>query len=201
MTRNLEAEFAEKVMSRLRPYFDTRAEQWSRTGADRIDFLLKDKVHGKYFGIEFKPDDYKRGDDLGKHVLQSMRYAAAEWFVGGEWRHLPIMICPPISYTYLMCPNQESKIVMNDPYGKPTEFFCDRHPKDHNHHTANGLLGGLGVGEIRTKVYRDKQYMNFVFSNRTLWDERPAYGTNQPIGVNLKNYEIQTNKEIRFQFR
>jgi len=197
----MEADFAKKVIDRLMPHFDCKAEQWSEDGKSRIDFIVTDKVYGKPFGLEFKDFNHKRGVNLGDHLLQSMRYACSKFKVNGKYQHIPVLICPPISYNFLMCPVPESMILSTSAFGDgDREFFHDRHRKDHEHHTVNGMIGSLGVGEIRTQAVKEHRYMRFVFSNKALWEERPYHNSKKPIGLNLKNYEFQMSKEIGFRF-
>lgn len=179
----MEKDFAEKVISRLSQWFNVQDEVWSRCRRYRIDYILSHKKRfNTYFGIEFKDFNHKRGEELGNHILQSLKYSRSEFEVDkGMFKRIPIFICPPISYTYLMCPVPESKKIMKGLYRSEHEFFHDRHDKNNKHHTANGMLGALGMGEVRTMTVREKQYIHFSFSNKMIWTNLPAWG--YPLGT------------------
>ena len=183
----MEKDFAEKVISKLKPYFDIYSEVWSRCGKWRIDYILREKQHGVYFGIEFKDMDSKRGEDLGKHILQSMKYSIAEFNTKDGYKTIPIFLCPPISYKFLV---MAQFILLHE--GR--EYFADRHDKNHEHHTVNGMLGALNLGEIRTSVQRDKQILYFSFSNKPIWSSEIQWNTESIKGLHVKNYEQLMDK-------
>ena len=175
----MEKDFAEKVVARLSSWFNVQPEITSRCRRYRIDYILSHKKRfNTYFGIEFKDYNHKRGMNLGEHIDQSMRYARAEFEVDiGMFKRIPIFICPPISYTYLMCPVPESKQLFKSafPQSSHREYFHDRHPKNCTHHTVNGMLGALGMGEVRTMMVRENQYLYFSFSNKMIWTNIPKW--------------------------
>lgn len=201
-----EKKFAEPIIARLSKYFYTRFEVLDVTEKNRIDWILKDKEHGKYFGIEFKQlNENKRGEEIGEHILQSMRYACAEFLLDSKPQRIPIMICPPISFVYLQAPDFRSLIKADGVYGRTAEFYHDRHDRFAPHHTMNGLLGAMLIGEIRTHMAKtwvvkmeEKQYMRFMFSNKILWDESPDYNTKKAKGIHLVNYNFQISKPITY---
>lgn len=168
----MEKDFAQKVVQKLLQWFDIKPEVWSRCGRYRIDYILSHKKRfNTHFGIEFKDFDHKRGEELGNHILQSMRYSRSEFEVAdGIFRRVPVLLCPPISYTYLMCPVPENKKIERE-----VEYFHDRHPKNASHHSVNGMLGALGVGEVRTMTYWNKQFIYFSFSNHMIWSSIPKW--------------------------
>lgn len=207
MKKTLEQEFADLVIGRLSKNFNVFEEQWDRTGKNRIDYIITEKNTLLPFGVEFKTNDKKRGEEIGEHILQSMRYACSEFKVNGIWRRIPILMCPPISFSYLQCPLEESLKVEDSVYGNgKAEYFHDRHKRNDPHHTVNGLLGALGIGEIRTikredyKTKKERQYMRFSFSNKPLWEEAPEYLETEPKGIHQKNYEFQISKPIIYSF-
>jgi len=200
--------FATTIVERLSKNFTVLEEQWSKCGKNRIDYILIEKVTGLPFGVEFKQNDSKRGEEIGEHILQSMRYASSEFLVNNSWQRIPILLCPPISFNYLQAPMMSSvKIDKNINGNWDAEYFHDRHDRHAPHHTVNGLLGSLGLGEIRSikredySTKKELQYMRFSFSNKPLWDEAPDYLQKTAKGIHLKNYEFQISKPIKYFFK
>lgn len=101
-----------------------------------------------------------------------------EFPINDYYKRIPIFIAPPISYDVLICP--EEKIVV----GKK-EYFRDRHPKDCSHHTMNGILGSLGIGELRK---RNKKHFYFSFSNKVIWTNDYDFYSKLVHGLHEKNY-------------
>jgi hypothetical protein len=197
-----EEEFSEIVMRRLSIYFDIYPEQWSKDRKSRIDYIIICKETGMPFGFEFKRLNHKRGVNLGEHIIQSMRYVSSEFNVNGKWQRIPVVICPPISYTYLMCPVPESMMIGNSAFSQSSkrEYFHDRHDKNHEHHTVNGMLGALGIGELRTTMDRGKKIFYISFCNKPLWEEKSRWNSPKPKGLHEKNYNFQINKPLQFLF-
>lgn len=205
-----EKEFSEMVVNRLSSYFFVQEERWSKCNKFRIDYVLQDRINPDvFFGIEFKKADYKRGENIGSHILQSIRYSLSEFETTyGNHERIPILLCPPISYNYLMCPVPESKKLMERMsniglLGRDAEYYHDRHDKHSKHHTINGLLGALNTGEVRTSLQQNKQKLNFSFSNQQIWSEEKLWdgtGYNGQIkGIDLKKYETLINKINQFR--
>lgn len=195
------------MAKRLNPYFDIEFEVWSVDGKSRIDMVLMDKIHNKFFGIEVKMYNHKRGMNLGEHLLQSMRYVVSEFKTKHGIKKMPILICPPISFTYLQCPVHESRKELDGIYGKKAEYYHDRHDRNSTHHSANGMIGSFGVGEVRTLIDNGIQYIYFTLSNQILWDSRPAwddtikrYSSVNIKGVHLVNYDKQISKKHDYRF-
>ncbi len=196
----MEAELVSKVVPHLAPYFNIFFEEWSECRRYRIDAILIEKTTGEYFGIEFKDFRKKRGEEMGSHILQSIRYSLARFSINGEFKRVPILICPPLSYNNLIMV-EESTIID----GK--EYFKDRHPRDSEHHSVNGLLGSLNVGEVRTYKYshgsKIKKYIRFCFSNKAVWDNRfrTNYETKEKkmIGIHKKKYGLLIEKINKFE--
>gem|GEM_PF-1393559 len=195
-----EKEFSLIVVNRLSQWFNIREEQWSDCGKFRIDYIIQDKnFTNVYFGLEFKKSDYKRGENIGSHILQSMGYSTKLFPTSnGNYQRMPILVCPPISYNYLQMPENKSKRIdkhFNLP--KDVEYFHDRHDKHCKHHSGNGMLGALNIGEIRTTVQDQIQRIYFVMSNQTLWTSETEWGTNIAKGLHKVNYEkcfVKINK-------
>jgi hypothetical protein len=187
MTEN---QFSEFVVNRLAAYFTAEAEVWSECGKNRIDYVVTHKTTGLHFGLEFKRFDRKRGEEIGEFILQAQRYSKSKFKTKDGFKQMPILICPPLSYNYLICRDGEPVIAKNE-FGKDMEHFKDRHQKHHDHHTVNGILGAFGVGEVRTETQDRTQYLKFIMSNRLLWSEakiRNTYGL-YTDGLHMKNYE------------
>lgn len=207
MDYNIENNLVLALVNKLKPYFYVELEVWSTDSKSRIDVVLTDKKYGKSLGIESKAIDYKRGNDLGIHILQSMRYVTSEFITNKGVQKLPIFICPPISYNYLMCPVPESRFEANGVYGKPAEYYHDRHPKNSTHHTVNGMIGAFGIGEVRTLTDYGKQYIYFTMSNKIVWDSRPiwdeqnrCFSKTEVKGLHLENYEKLITKKHDYRF-
>ena len=167
-----EAVFVDKLIHSLNRYFKVERECWSDCKQGRIDLIVTTK-EGYKFGIECKRNDNKRGEEIGEFIKQAMRYK--EYFFNGT--KIPIFIAPPISYNYFIM-NQYSKEIDNELWHK------DRHNELHEHHTVNGFLGALGIGEIR----RNGNYFTFSFSNKIIWSSQKDYHTKVEKGTHNENY-------------
>lgn len=202
----MEADFSKKVIFKLKEYFDVKAECWSKCGKYRIDFVLTEKSNSfdkRHFGIEFKNFDKKQGHGIGEHILQSIRYSLSEFKVDENvYKRIPIFICPPISYNYLMLPVHESKKVELSIYGRMAEYFHDRHDKNMTHHTVNGLLGSLNIGEVRTMLIRKNQHLYFSFSNQVIWSNFPTWNNGYDAtviqGTDKNKYDLLIKKVQSF---
>lgn len=175
------------IINNLRPYFNIDQEVWSKDGKSRIDFVLTCKKSGAIFGLEIKKIDKKKGDEVGKIVEQCFRYTNAEFNISGTYKKIPIFLAPPLSYHFFICP--EEKEIING-----FEYFKDRHDKNHEHHSFNGLLGNFKVGELRTFIYHDKQYIRFMMSNKIIWTNLPQWNSNEIRGLHEVNYNFLMNK-------
>jgi hypothetical protein len=185
-----EKEFSIKVVNRLSKYFMASAEVWSECGKNRIDFILTHRKTGLNFGLEFKRFDRKRGEEIGEFILQAQRYSKLKFKILQGYAKVPVLICPPLSYNYLICRDGEA-VIAKDTLGNDVEHYRDRHQKHHDHHTVNGFLGAFGVGEVRTETRNGEQYLKFIMSNRLLWSESKV-GVNYDLyneGLHIVNYE------------
>ena len=184
----IEKDLSERLYNFLIKYFNVDTEVWSTNRKYRIDYVIEDtQTPGAYFGIEVKKIDHKRGNDLGEHILQAYNYSQSEF---GNYGKIPIFVVPPLSYDYIICPDHDNMKVIEG-----FEYFKDRHDKNHDHHTINGFLGALNLGEMRTQmrtIYPDKmerQFVRIVFSNQEIWSNIPICGTKEHKGLNRHNYE------------
>jgi hypothetical protein len=158
----LENKVSNLTVSVLSENFNISKEVYCVTNKNRIDLVGECKDSGAVFGMELKHMDRKRGQDFGKHIRQAQRYAHADFNINGNIQKIPIFLIPPISYNYLIFARHKRVI-------DGVEYFADRHDKNHPHHTVNGMLGELGVGEVRTFTYNCKQEYNFTFSNKIIF--------------------------------
>lgn len=198
-----EKEFSGKVVNILYSWFNFKSEIWSKSKKYRIDYILTCKDNEDInFGIEFKQLNHKKGEEIGSHLLQSFRYTMEEWEVKeGVFKQIPILLCPPISYTYLICPKEESKIIFDSTYYKlPREHFHDRHEKNHEHHTVNGMIGVFHLGEIRTFETKHGKKIRFMFSNKTIWSSELHWNEHTKIrGINKSEYDFLMAKILGFK--
>ncbi len=199
----MEKDFANKVINKLQKYFFIQEEIYSKCGKYRIDFVLNDRKNDDvFFGVEFKDNDYKRGENIGSHILQSLRYSLSLFEIQtGLFRRIPILICPPISYNYLMCPVEESEVELKSKFHNQTvSHFHDRHTRYSDHHTINGLLGVFNLGEIRTTYQKDKQKIRFCFSNKIVWSDKlkwiegVGYSDDTITGLDYRYYDLLMKK-------
>lgn len=169
-TTETEQEFVNKLKITFSKQFTVKSEVWSKCKNGRIDLLLKlnDNV---YFGIECKAPNEKRGEKIGEYIKQAYRYSEYEFEVEkGIYKKIAIFICPALSYNYLVMRNET---IIHD--GK--EYHKDRHYEFNSHHTLNGILGSMCIGEVRKSW--DKNYF-FSMSNSTVYHSK--------YGLNDKNY-------------
>lgn len=185
-----EKEFSNKIVNRLLKHFTVSAEVWSECGKYRIDFIITHRKTGSNFGLEFKRFDRKRGEEIGEFILQAQRYSMIKFKTPQGYGKVPVLICPPLSYNYLICRDGEP-VISKDLLGNDVEYYRDRHQKQHDHHTVNGILGAFGIGEVRSETRNSGQYLKFIMSNRLLWSESKV-GANYDLyndGLHILNYE------------
>ena len=159
---NAEERFVDSCIAVFEKYFVCQREVWSKCGNGRIDILLS-LPSGEHFGIEAKQPNSKRGEEIARYVKQAIRYTEYEFLVEPNiYKRVPIFICPPISYKYFLL-NNETKIIDGSKWHK------DRHHETFEHHSFNGFLGGLGIGEVRSVSGKD---FILSFSNKIIFDTR-----------------------------
>lgn len=177
-TNETEHEFIKKIIPTFGKHFKVETEVWSKCKNGRIDILLSlnNDIH---FGIECKAPNEKRGEKIGEYIKQAIRYSNYEFNVGNNnYKKIPILICPPLSYNYLLMKNET---IINNGY----EFHRDRHKEFDSHHTVNGILGSFGIGEVR-KSYDNSYY--FSVSNKIIFQSKKKYISNDIIGLHDVNY-------------
>jgi phage anti-repressor protein len=204
----MEKDFSHKIMNRLQKYFFVFDEVWSRCGKYRIDFVINDRKNDDvFFGIEFKDFKKNRGEEIGEHILQAIRYSLSEFEISPNvFRRIPIMLCPPISYIKLISPEHETRIIAkSDKTGQDREYFHDRHTQFTSpaHHTVNGMLGVLNIGEVRTLIQRGHKKIYFSFSNKKVWSEESVWEGGRLLedsyrGIDFNCYEKLTKYINRF---
>ena len=172
-----EKEFVDKLELVFNKYFTVNREVRSKSGKDRIDIIVITD-NGEAFGIECKRPNKKKGAEMFKYVEQAIRYKDAEFPIKGEYKRIPIFIAPPLSYNYFIL-NEETQVIDG------IEWHKDRHNKDHDHHSMNGFLGGLGIGEVRVQGAD----FHFSFSNKFIWKSEKRYNPNSPKGLHKVNYD------------
>ena len=164
-----EIEIKNKVVEILSKYFFVYEEITSQCGKSRIDLIVVCRRSSAKFGIELKKIDKKTGSDIGDLIIQARRYSISKFRVNTNDKHerIPIFIYPPISHHVLMCPD---KMLLHE----GEKYFKDRHSEDNDHHTANGMLGKLGIGELR-KIKFWRPYFAFIYSNFIIWSTKPKF--------------------------
>lgn len=190
---NSEKYFVSKCLEIFSKYFICQTEVYSKCQKGRIDILLS-TTEGERFGIEAKLPDRKTGAEIADYVKQAIRYTRYEFEVErGVYERIPIFICPSISYRYFLM-NEKTKVIDGEYWHK------DRHEEYNEHHSFNGFIGGLGVGEVRSVSKED-----FIFStnNKIIFDSRVKwiYENNTRVGkavrgVHKKNYEYLLKKQV-----
>lgn len=174
----LENDYVNKVVSVLRKYFTIQREVKTDCKTGRIDLIVTTPT-GENFGIECKRADEKKGEHIGRFIKQACRYSE-NTFKGVK---IPIFIAPALSYNYFIMNSETVKI--------GDEFWHkDRHDEKHLHHTINGLLGSMGVGEIR----KSEDFFYFSFSNQVIWTSKKEYKSEKIIGLHEANYKALIKK-------
>jgi hypothetical protein len=176
-TNETEQEFVNKLITTFSKHFKVESEVWSKCKNGRIDLVLtlNDNIH---FGIECKAPSEKRGEKIGEYIKQAIRYSNYEFYINGSYKKIPILICPALSYNYLL---MKEETIFNNGY----DFHRDRHKEYDSHHTVNGILGSFGIGEVRKS--HDKSYY-FSVSNKTIFQSSKKWNSNNIIGLHEVNY-------------
>lgn len=165
-----EKEFIKTVKARLQTIFDIQEEVWDDTGKKRIDMIITSDT--QRFGIEFKQNNRKRGEEMGKFIIQATGYLKLLW----SGTKMPILICPPLSCNYFVMSDEKREI-------EGVIYHKDRHDANHEHHTFNGFLCPYNIGEIRTstnyfpyKIGQPKM-IYFAWCNKMVWAEKKNFNT------------------------
>ena len=175
-----EKEFVKGLIKHFEKHFNVYQEVWSKCRKKRIDLIL---VHKKYnliaFGIECKMYDTKKGEEIGRFIKQAIDYKDMEFVFENRCKKVPIFICPALSINYLVLVKER---VMDD---NGIYWYRDRHEPNHQHHTANGILGAFGIGEVRN--IKKGYYMSL--SNFIIFESEPTiHETRSNYGMHLTNY-------------
>lgn len=176
----LEDKIVNKTIVVLNRYFHINQEVWSCDKTARIDAVIKCRESGVIFGVEFKHNEKKTGKDIGALILQVIRYSKLKF--DNCQNIIPIFIAPPISVDVLICPDDSLLI-------DGSIYYRDRHGLNHEHHTVNGMLGSLGMGEIRNIQDSKGNYFIFSFSNQVIWSSKKDYFTKKARGLHRENYD------------
>ena len=177
-TNETEQDFVNKLIPTFSKHFKVTQEVWSKCKNGRIDLLLtlNDSI---YFGIECKSPNEKRGEKIGEYIKQAVRYSNYEFNVGGGiYKKIPVLICPALSYNYLLM--NEDVIQIGD-----KKYHKDRHEEYNSHHTVNGILGAFCIGEVRQS--HSKKYI-FSVSNKTIFTTHVKWNSKEIIGLHEENY-------------
>lgn len=197
-----EEEFKLKLVSIFKNHFNVMIEVWSKCKTRRIDIVLTHKKFKEVaFGIECKIPDRKRGEQIGKYVMQANEYSKLEWQdYNGYFKKIPILICPPLSYRYFLM--NEKTIYIDDTSNLKisnmynciiyNKWHQDRHNENDKHHTFNGFLSAFNIGEVRKK--HDKYY--FVFANQILFDtcDNVEFSSVFKNNIHFNNYNKLINR-------
>ena len=197
--KQLEKEFVDKLVDIFSHHFIVKREIKSKCKKDRIDLVLQLKENTSvYFGIECKIPDKKRGEEIGRFIKQAIRYTTSEFEIEtGEFKQIPIFICPPLSYNYFLM-NEEELLVKNHLFNvneiscfkRDTLFHRDRHTKDDKHHSFNGFLGAFNIGEVRN--FGGANYY-FSLSNKIIFSSKGKcipYSNKESKYLHIENYNF-----------
>ena len=190
----IEKELSKKSQDVFSHYFDIQTEVKSKCRQGRIDLILTCKQSGAVFGVELKSTERKRGDEIGKIFEQCIRYSKYLFFIDGEWKRIPIFLCPALSVRVFVF---AEGVVVDD---EGNYCYYDRHKPYHKHHSFNGFLGNWRIGEVRTfdkDEITDKrvpQYFSLITNNKIIWTSRKNWKTKEPIGLHGQNYNYLINK-------
>jgi hypothetical protein len=177
--KNDEEIFALRMRDIFTRHFHVDMEVWSKCRTKRIDMVLtyQNKYH---FGIECKIPDKKKGEMIARYVKQAIGYSKLEWSVpDGTYKKMPILLCPPLSYKYFLM-NDHEKVIDGQLWHK------DRHFEEHEHHSFNGFLGALGIGEVR----KLKNGYQFAFSNKPLFATEKYHNGKGYVNMHVINYDF-----------
>ena len=169
-----EQQYVDKVTNQLKKYFTVIPEVWSDCKNGRIDLIIT-TLEGQSFGIECKRPDSKRGEEMGEFIKQAIRYSDYKF----NGKRIPIFIAPALSYNYFVL-NNEEKII------ESVKWHKDRHDENHEHHSVNGFLGSMNVGEIRRS---GNLFFFLSFSNKIIWTSQLGYKTGKAKGLHEENYK------------
>lgn len=175
-----EQKFKEKLISIFENHFIVKPERDSKCETRRIDIVLTHKILKEIsFGIECKRPDRKKGVKIGEYVKQAFNYSQLEWDCLGNFKKIPILICPPLSFKYFLM-NEKETIIENN------KWYQDRHDENDEHHTFNGFLSVFNIGEVRKK--HGNYY--FVYANQILFDSSNYVQYNSVFinNIHLNNY-------------
>jgi hypothetical protein len=170
-------------------HFDIYREVRSQCNKGILDYVLRCKKSGAWFGLEVKKNpmfsnSVLRGINWGKYVKQAEIYTTLKWKKKHEEipEKLMIFIAPPFS-KYFKEVNRKDYIIRN---GK--KYYSTKHDDEHEHTNSNSFIGQLsGIGEIRSFVgYKGEHVFKFIYKNKKIWDSR--------YGVHEINYSFYTNK-------
>jgi hypothetical protein len=121
---------------------------------------------------------------IARFVKQAIGYTKLEWLVpDGTYKRMPIFLCPPLSYKYFLM-NDHTKLIDGEVWHK------DRHVEEHDHHSFNGFLGGLGIGEVR----KLKHGYQLSFSNKPLFATEKYQNGKGYVNMHRINYEFVMSK-------
>jgi hypothetical protein len=183
--------FVENCIKSFSQHFKCQREVWSKCRQGRIDIVLETDC-GKFFGVEAKVPDRKRGEKIGEFVKQAIRYSAYEFEVRpNHFEVIPIFICPPISYKYFLMNEQEQII-------DGVKWHRDRHNEVCEHHSFNGFLGSFNIGEIRNI---GNGFFALINSNKIIYStgvkrifENGRFIRNEKFGLHEENYKFLIKK-------
>lgn len=195
MKTEKEKQFVDELCKKFNKTFTILREVKSQCKTSRIDIVLI--FENKYFfGIECKIPDKKRGEEIGKYFDQAHRYTKLKWNINNEFKKIPILICPPISYNYFIL--NEKKIYLDTKeYDliRTDSWHRDRHDELCKHHSFNGFAGVFNIGEVR----KIENGYHFVVSNKQLFIYKSyyKYGHKDKIiesRIHEENYLYHINK-------
>jgi hypothetical protein len=183
-----EEKYRVKLDKAFEPYFEIYREVRSNCGKGRLDYVLKCKESGAFFGIEVKKnqqkeDDRLRGNDWGKFLKQAEGYTKMSF--NKKHPEIPnkilIFITPSLS-TYFKEVDLNSKTEING-----YTFFKPKHEDHQLHSNVNSIVScGFNVGEIKKLGKGKWQYFGFVFQNKRIWSSR--------YKLDFNNYEHYNSK-------
>ena len=174
-----EDELVNKIVRYFGTWFTIDPEEKSDCKKGRVDRYLTCKKTGAVFGVECKRPDNKRGEISGSIIIQCMKYSLMNF----RGKRIPIFLIPAFSKLQYVTPKEKIS------HADGNHYYIDKHnPEDHTHHTFNGFLGSLNVGEIRRMTPSNfPAYYIFSFSNKVIFSTKD-YGEGA-VGLHEKNYE------------
>lgn len=156
-----EYDYVNKVCKYLQKFFYIKREVWSKCRKHRIDLVIWNKQkQDLVFGIEVKNQVRQmRGITIGEWLIQSIQYSKCHFPFNGHVNRIPILIVPPITYTYFQEVPDNTDVI---------RF----HEKSHEHNNVNSMIGAFKVGEIRSFKDKNGFAYKFIFRNHTCWQVR-----------------------------